>query len=246
MTGGTGADPSVDAVICQDGVITGLGRYDAFSEEVEKAETQDLNNAHIFPGFIDTYSAPAIDAFDQAVAKDPEFREQDVLYWISEAMDYLNDKGVCMLCLHGPGNQPSSAFRNTVGTEDTSILYDVTYETEYEKDDYEGRFDDILDNPKLNLLLFHPLYDDCETTDEALSLLTLLAAENIGMEDALGTIEVGKRANFTVFDESPLGQDLKTFSRMHADMIINEGNVVYNAYDQAIEELYDLMSHQMF
>lgn len=238
---------AVDAICCEDGVITAVGRYDDFSEELlQEAELHDLDGAVVFPGFIDTYSAPAIDAFDNAAETDPEFGESEVLYWVGEAVDYLNDKGVCVLCLHGPGDRRRAPFRRIIGTEDSSIIYDVSWQTAFEKELYDGCFDAILENPRTSLLLFNPVYDDSESVQDAILRLTRTAAENIGRLEDMGTIEVGKKANFTVFDKDPYEKDLKAFAHSHADLIINEGNIVYSAYDQAMEELYDLLSNQMF
>jgi predicted amidohydrolase YtcJ len=48
------------------------------------------------------------------------------------------------------------------------------------------------------------------TSEEAFRAITIDAAHALRKEDEIGSIEIGKRANFTVFEENPIGADPKS------------------------------------
>lgn len=79
---------------------------------------------------------------------------------------------------------------------------------------------------------------------EALDNLTIKASEIIGLSEQLGSIETGKLADFTVFDEDILQCNLDKFFKLHATMTIIAGEIVYDAEAEAMEELFDLLSSQ--
>lgn len=54
----------------------------------------------------------------------------------------------------------------------------------------------------------------------------------------------GKMADFTVFDIDPYENNMHAFQRMHASMIVVGGEIVYNANDELMSELYDLLVSQ--
>ena len=83
------------------------------------------------------------------------------------------------------------------------------------------------------------------SVEEAIEELTLQAAAIIGMEDKLGMIEKGRIADFTVFEENPLNKDLRTFAKMHADMTVLSGEIVYDVEAEQVEEMYDLMTSML-
>jgi len=72
--------------------------------------------------------------------------------------------------------------------------------------------------------------------------LTVDAAYQIGMSENLGSVEVGKKADFTVFEEDPLqkGKLPETF------MTILNGDIVYDSEEDDINEWYELMTSQQF
>ncbi|MBQ6900369.1 MAG: amidohydrolase family protein [Firmicutes bacterium] len=82
------------------------------------------------------------------------------------------------------------------------------------------------------------------STEEAIDHLTVVAAEVIGMGDQLGSIEGGKLADFVIFDENPLEQDLKILPRLHASMTVLGGEIVYDAEAENDMEMYNLLASQ--
>lgn len=68
---------------------------------------------------------------------------------------------------------------------------------------------------------------------EALKLFTINAAYAAFMEDELGTIEVGKRGDFSVFDQDLMTIDGSEILKTKPLMTIVEGKTVWQAADQA-------------
>ncbi len=89
--------------------------------------------------------------------------------------------------------------------------------------------------------LNNSVFGHCKTVREAVDQLTIQAAAIIGRTDELGSIEKGKLADFTVFEENPLDGDLRKFSRMQASMTILSGQVAYDEEEAANDEMFDLL-----
>lgn len=85
------------------------------------------------------------------------------------------------------------------------------------------------------------IFTHAESVQDAIDELTIIAAELVGMSNELGSIEKGKRADFTVFDENPLTSTLSRFAGMHAEMTIVDGIVVYDAEEAAADEMCDML-----
>ena len=85
------------------------------------------------------------------------------------------------------------------------------------------------------------VFNHVDSVEEAVDALTIDAAEIVGMSKELGSIEKGKRADFTVFDENPFNGSLQRFSTMHADMTIVDGVIVYDAEEAAADEMCDML-----
>lgn len=86
------------------------------------------------------------------------------------------------------------------------------------------------------------VFGHVNSVEEAIEQLTTGAAAILGRSRDLGSIEQGKIADFTVFDENPFDAGLKKFSGMHASMTIIDSMVVYDEEDEAANEMYDLMT----
>lgn len=80
------------------------------------------------------------------------------------------------------------------------------------------------------------------SVEEALDELTINAARLIGRENELGSIERGKRADFTVFEENPFDRGLGNFAYMQASLTILDGYIVYDLEEACAEEMYNLMT----
>lgn len=89
--------------------------------------------------------------------------------------------------------------------------------------------------------LNNSVFSHSKNIKEAIDNLTCNAAAIIGESDNLGSIEKGKTANFTVFSENIFDCNLKTFSRLHADMIITNGEVIYDAEEENRNEMFNLL-----
>lgn len=85
------------------------------------------------------------------------------------------------------------------------------------------------------------VFSHVDTVEDAIDELTIIAAELMGMSSELGSIEKGKRADFTVFEENPLDQTLQRFAGMHAEMTIVDGIIVYDAEEAAADEMCDMI-----
>ena len=93
-------------------------------------------------------------------------------------------------------------------------------------------------------LLNESVFSHSKDVSEAIDNLTINAALLLGKENSFGSIESGKVADFTVFEENPLDADLNYFSNMHAEMVILDSAIVYDATIAAEDELFDLLSAQ--
>lgn len=85
------------------------------------------------------------------------------------------------------------------------------------------------------------VFSHASSTAEAVDMLTLGAAEMLGVTKDFGSIEQGKRADFTIFEENPLERDLRYFSTMHASMTVIDGEIVYDLETACDDEMYDLL-----
>ena len=65
---------------------------------------------------------------------------------------------------------------------------------------------------------------------QALDMLTIDAAIQLGVNNEYGSIEKGKHADFAIFNENPLdADDLSVFRSLKAVMTVIEGQIVYDA-----------------
>ncbi len=70
---------------------------------------------------------------------------------------------------------------------------------------------------------------NAKTPEEAVDILTIDAAIQLGISDRYGSIEKGRHADFTIFDENPLEmKSLDEFKRLRSVMTIVNGAVVYD------------------
>ena len=85
------------------------------------------------------------------------------------------------------------------------------------------------------------VFGHAQNVSEAIDLLTLSAAEMLGISKESGSIEKGKRADFTVFEENPLDKTLRYFSTMHASRTIVDSLIVYDQDEARDEEMCGLL-----
>ena len=82
---------------------------------------------------------------------------------------------------------------------------------------------------------------------EAVEMLTLGAAAELGVADELGSIEVGKQADFAVFEENPLdAAGIKLFRKCRARMTVVGGEIVYDEEEDVANEWYEILVKQQY
>lgn len=107
-------------------------------------------------------------------------------------------------------------------------------------EDFEGEEDFITTWP--TDYLNQSVFSHSSSVSEAVDNLTIRAAKILGKEKEFGSIEQGKNADFTVFEENPFDRDLKYFSGMHADMTVIDSMVVYDVEEENAREMYKMMT----
>lgn len=85
--------------------------------------------------------------------------------------------------------------------------------------------------------------EGASSVEEILDRFTIDAAVSLGISDKFGSIEVGKFADFVIFEENPFNV-IKPgfFKKLSADMTVLAGNVVYDVEEDNMQEWYNLMS----
>ena len=87
--------------------------------------------------------------------------------------------------------------------------------------------------------------ENANSIQEAVDMLTIDAAIQLGISSRFGSIEKGKHADFVVFNENPFDQqDLSSFKKLQSAMTIIDGEIVYNAREDNTSEWHSMMSLQ--
>lgn len=72
--------------------------------------------------------------------------------------------------------------------------------------------------------------ESAKSVEEAIEMLTINAAQQLGISADYGSIEKGKSADFAIFDENPFdAKTLSDFKKLKAAMTVIGGAVVYDA-----------------
>jgi adenine deaminase len=235
------------AVVIEDGRLLSVGNEGMLRAVHPDAEEHDLGGGFVFPAFIDVYSAPGIDAY-MRYCREERPTEAEIREWVTDACDHLYDKGVSRLVLRDRSN--THIFRKhateVVDMTDASFIYNTNYVTDFEKDLYAGYYDNIAASPLESHLLFDPAYDDANGIKAVIRNLTVNAAAGLGLSDQLGTLEPGKEADMVLFEKNPYELTADNFPWTHAMMVLCQGRVVYDAFSQAMDELFGMLTGQMF
>ncbi len=88
--------------------------------------------------------------------------------------------------------------------------------------------------------------EGAETMKEAIDRLTIQAAEILGVDDKLGSIEAGKYADFTIFNEDPFECKVTDFGNIDIAMTVISGNIVYDSEEDDSRSWYELLSQQQY
>ncbi len=71
-------------------------------------------------------------------------------------------------------------------------------------------------------------YDQVLSIEEVIDGYTINAAYQLGMEDKIGSIEVGKYADFTVTNENPFDVDVYKIHEIQVALTVQNGEIKYN------------------
>ena len=89
--------------------------------------------------------------------------------------------------------------------------------------------------------------ENAASVEEAIDMLTVNAAIQLGISNHFGTIEKGKHADFAVFDENPIeAKSLSDFKKIQAALTVIDGTIVYDAEEDDQSQWYSMLSTQQF
>ncbi len=87
--------------------------------------------------------------------------------------------------------------------------------------------------------------ENVKKIEEAVDLLTMDAAIQLGINNRFGSIEKGKHADFVIFDENPFEvTDLFAFKELKAVMTVIDGQIVYDAAEDSLSDWQSMLSMQ--
>ena len=86
-----------------------------------------------------------------------------------------------------------------------------------------------------------------DNVTEAIDALTIDAAVELGIDKDFGSIEIGKYADFAVFEKNPLGcGSIDELRKMRAKRTYVGGDLAYDEDDAAADEWYNLIIQQQY
>lgn len=78
---------------------------------------------------------------------------------------------------------------------------------------------------------------------EAMDYMTVVPARLLGLDEELGTIEKGKRADFAIFDEDPYTLTPAELSKAYCDMTVVNGEVVHDVDQENDDFMMDMIMY---
>ncbi len=115
-----------------------------------------------------------------------------------------------------------------------------------EKENYLAIGDVITVPSTLPSNIDYPALAGADTMEEAIRRLTVQAAEQLGMEEKMGSIEEGKYADFTIFESDPFIHKASEFGNQDVTMTVVAGVIVYDAEEYNMSSWYELLSQQQY
>lgn len=85
------------------------------------------------------------------------------------------------------------------------------------------------------------VYANCHNITEVIDQFTTEAAKILGKSKEMGSIEQGKVADFTVFENNPFDSSVQKFANTFASIVIVDSKVIYNEEEEAKDELCEMM-----
>lgn len=84
---------------------------------------------------------------------------------------------------------------------------------------------------------------NAKSIEEAVDMLTIEAAEQLGISNRFGSIEKGKHADFVIFEKNPFeSEDLASFKKLQSFLTIIDSTIVYNAKEDDISNWHTLFN----
>jgi predicted amidohydrolase YtcJ len=89
--------------------------------------------------------------------------------------------------------------------------------------------------------------ENAKSVEEAIDMLTVNAAVQLGIGSDYGSIENGKHADFVIFNENPFeAKSLSAFKKLQAVMTVIDGNVVYDAEEDDMSQWFSMLTSQQY
>lgn len=89
--------------------------------------------------------------------------------------------------------------------------------------------------------------ENAASVEEAIDMLTVNAALQLGISNRFGSIEKGKHADFAVFNENPIeAKSLSDFKKLQAVLTVIDGAIVYDAEEDDRSQWYSMLTMQQF
>ncbi len=89
--------------------------------------------------------------------------------------------------------------------------------------------------------------ENTASVEEAINQLTIDGAMQLGLSHLIGSIEVGKFADFAVFEENPLAlPSIHNLKNLQSVMTIIAGKIVYDAEEDDLSNWYAMLSSQQY
>ena len=89
--------------------------------------------------------------------------------------------------------------------------------------------------------------ENARSVEEAVDMLTINAAMQLGIGSDYGSIENGKHADFVIFDENPFeAKSLSDFKKMQPVMTVIDGTVVYDAEEDDMSQWFSMLTAQQY
>ena len=139
-----------------------------------------------------------------------------------EAVDELRDKGHRNTVIIASDEELDSSEKSRFSSNQTVFRTwrsDITG-----RSFFEGQMDDI---------------------GEAVDWMTIEAARLLDLDDELGTVEKGKRADFAIFDEDPYTLTPAELTKAYCDMTVVNGEIVHDVERENDDYMMDIMTHSL-
>ncbi len=85
--------------------------------------------------------------------------------------------------------------------------------------------------------------ENAGSVEEAVDMLTINAAMQLGIGNEIGSIEKGKHADFVIFNENPLeAKTLSDFKRLRSVMTVMDGAIVYDGEEDDTSQWHSILN----